>query len=99
MNATLVKALAALLPVSLLFSGSILLFRRGKAVHAFLQLIGAVCLLLVVLTHVFEALHLFPWMGWGIENSAGHYIDLSSAVLGLIFFPIGYLLHALNPWK
>jgi hypothetical protein len=38
-------------------------------------------------------------MGWGIENSAGHYIDLSSAVLGLIFFPIGYLLHALNPWK
>jgi hypothetical protein len=99
MNATLLKSLAALLPVSLVFSGSILLFRKGKTVPALLQLIGTGCLLLVVLTHVSEALHLFPWMGWGMEGSAGHYIDLSSAVLGLTLFPIGYLLHALNLWE
>ena len=96
MNATLLKALVALLPVSLLLSGSILLFRKGKTFHSFLQLIGTGCLLLAVLTHVSEALHLFSWMGWGMEDSAGHYIDLSSAVLGLTMFPVGYLLHVLN---
>ena len=48
--------------------------------------------MLVVLTHLCEALHLFPWMRWGSEHSIGHYLDLWSAVLGLTLFPIGYLL-------
>jgi hypothetical protein len=96
MNVTLLKALAALLPASMLFSGSLVLILRGKAASSFLQLLGAGCLVLVVLTHVFEALHLFPWMHWGLEHSAGHYLDFSSAVLGLTLFPIGYLLHALT---
>lgn len=52
--------------------------------------------MLVILTHVFEALHLFPWMHWGLEHSVGHYLDFWSAVLGLTLFPIGYLLHALT---
>ena len=39
--------------------------------------------MLVVLTHVAEALHLFPWLQWGSSNSAAHYLDLWSAVLGL----------------
>jgi len=46
----------------------------------------------VVLTHVCEALRLFRWMHWGAEHSAGHYLDLSSAVLGLTLFPAGYLI-------
>ncbi len=50
------------------------------------------CLVIVVLTHICEALGLFPWMGWGAEHSAGHYLDLSSAVLGLTLFPAGYLI-------
>ena len=50
----------------------------------------------VVFTHVSEALHLFPWMHWGLEHSIGHYLDFFSAVLGLTLFPIGYLLHALR---
>jgi hypothetical protein len=50
---------------------------------------------MVVLAHICEALHLFPWTHWGLEHSVGHYLDLWSAVLGLILFPIGYLLHAL----
>ncbi len=52
--------------------------------------------MVVVLTHVSEALHLFPWMQWGLEHSVGHYLDLSGAVLGLTLFPIGYLLHVLT---
>lgn len=41
---------------------------------------GSVCLAVVVLTHVAEALHLFPGMGWGLPNSPGHYLDLCSAI-------------------
>jgi hypothetical protein len=65
MNVTLLKALVALVPACILFSGSIVLFFRGKTVCSFLQLLGAGCLVVVILTHVFEALHLFPWMHWG----------------------------------
>jgi hypothetical protein len=93
---TLIRALVVLLPASLLFSGSLVLFFKGKAVCSFLQLLGAGCLVVVVLTHVSEALRLFPWMHWGLEYSPGHYLDLWSAILGLTLFPVGYLFHALN---
>jgi succinate dehydrogenase/fumarate reductase cytochrome b subunit len=99
MNVTLLKGLVALLPVSLLFSGSVILFLREKTGYAFLQVIGAGCLALVVLTHVCAGLHLFPWMQWGQEHSVGHYVDLGSAVLGFTLFPMGYLLHSLSLWK
>ena len=36
-----------------------------------------------MLTHVAEALKLFPSMGWGESNSVGHYTDLASAALGM----------------
>lgn len=96
MNVTFLKALIALIPAGVLFSGSAVLFSRGKSVGSFLQLVGAACLVVVVLAHIFEALQLFPWMHWGTERSIGHYLDLGCAVLGLTFFPIGYLLHALT---
>jgi hypothetical protein len=96
MNAASLKAIIALIPASVLFSGSIVLFLKGKTACSFLQLFGAGCLVVVVLTHVFEALHLFPWMHWGLQGSAGHYLDFWSAVLGLTLFSIGYLLHALK---
>ena len=96
MNVTLFRALAALVPTCMLFSGSVVLFLKGKTVYSFLQLLGAGCLVLVVLTHLSEALQLFPWMHWGLEHSVGHYLDFWSAVLGLTLFPIGYLLHALT---
>jgi len=75
MNVTLLKALAALLPVGILFLGSLVLVSREKAVSSFLQILGAACLAMVVLMHVCEALHLFPWMHWGSERSVGHYLD------------------------
>jgi hypothetical protein len=31
-------------------------------------------------------------MGWGKAHSAGHYLDLSSAVVGVTLLPVGYLL-------
>lgn len=95
-EATLIRALAALVPACVLLSGSAVVFFRGKTLWSFLQLFGAGCLMVVVLTHVSEGLHLFPWMHWGAEHSAGHYLDLWSAVLGLTLFPAGYLLHALT---
>ncbi len=105
MNTTLSKALVALVPAGILFVGSVLLFLRERTlgsflqplgVGSFLQPLGAGCLVVVILTHVFEALHLLPWMQWGSNHSVGHYLDLGSAVLGLTLFPIGYLLHALT---
>ena len=96
MNVTVLKALAALLPAGMLLAGAAILCVRRKTVSSCLELLGALCLVLVVLTHVFEALHLFPSMQWGAPGSVGHYADLWSAVLGLTLFPAGYLLHALT---
>jgi succinate dehydrogenase/fumarate reductase cytochrome b subunit len=96
MNVTLLKALVAFVPVGVLFSGSVVLFSRGKSVGSFLQLLGAACLMVVVLAHIFEGLQLFPWMHWGAERSIAHYLDFGCAVLGFRLFPTGYLLHALR---
>jgi hypothetical protein len=92
MNATLLKGVVALISAGMLLFGSVVLFFGKKSVWSLFQLLGAGCLGVVVLTHVFEALHLFSWMHWGLEDSAGHYLDLASAVLGVTLFPIGYLL-------
>jgi hypothetical protein len=34
-------------------------------------------------------------MHWGQEHSTGHYVDLLGGIVGITFFPLGYLLHAL----
>jgi hypothetical protein len=75
MSVTLLKGFVALVPTCVLFSGSAVLFFRGKTLCSFLQLLGAACLVVVVLTHICEALHLCPWMQWGSEHSLGHYLD------------------------
>jgi hypothetical protein len=92
----LMRALIASVPAGMLFAGALALFISGKALSSILQLLGAGCLVVVALAHICAALHLFPSMGWGLERSAGHYLDLGSAVLGLTSFPLGYLLHALS---
>ena len=95
-HVTLVRSLVASVPAAILFAGSLALFLKGKAPSSLLQLLGAGCLVIVVLAHICEGLHLFPWMEWGVERSAGHYLDLGSTVLGLTSFPLGYLLFTLN---
>jgi hypothetical protein len=96
MNATALRALAALVPATLLLIGSAVLFSKVRTVSTFLQLVGAGCLTVVVLSHICEAFNLVPWIQWGLPNSAGHYLDLASAVLGLVLFPIGYLWRAIS---
>jgi hypothetical protein len=83
------------IPACFLLSGAVVLFLRQRMASSLLQLLGAGCLMVVVLAHVAEALHMFPWMQWGLPQSAGHYLDLGSALLGLVLFPVGYLLYAL----
>jgi hypothetical protein len=68
---------------------------RKTTFGSLLQLLGAGSLAIVVLTHLCEALQLFPAMHWGDEHSIDHYVDFGTAVLGLTLFPIGYLLHVL----
>ena len=92
----LIKALVALVPVSMLLSGSLILFARRKTVGSCLQLLGGVGLAIVVLTHVAETLGLFPCMRWGFKDSPGHYLDLLCATVGFTLFPVGYLMHAVR---
>ena len=96
MNVTLLKALVALVPVCLLFSWSVLLFFRESTLCSILQLLGAGGLVVVILSHISEALNLFPWMHWGLPNSVGHYLDFGSAVLGLTLCTVGVLCHTLR---
>jgi predicted Na+-dependent transporter len=82
-NPTLEKAIVLALPVALLLGSSIVRVAWARTLSAWLQLLGAGCLLVVVLTHVAEALHSLPSMGWGEPHSLGHYTDLASALLGI----------------
>jgi hypothetical protein len=38
----------------------------------------------MLLTHVAERLRILPGMGWGLPNSPGHYLDLMSAIVGIV---------------
>ena len=74
--------------------------KECRSVGLNFQLFGAGCLVVVVLTHVCEARHIFPWMGWGLKHSAGHYLDLSSAILGLALLLAGSYLQLLEAkWR
>ena len=71
-------------------AASVVLLTREKTAGALLQLLGAGFLIVMFLSHVAEALQLAPWMGWGLANSVGHWLDLSSAIAGLTLLPLGY---------
>ena len=58
-------------------------YLRRRTASALLQLVGVGCLMIVVFTHVAEALRLFEVMRWGEPDSAGHYLDLASAMVGV----------------
>jgi hypothetical protein len=96
MNDTVSKALIALAPVGMLLIGSAFMLFRERTVPSILQLLGAGCLLVVVVIHICEGLQLLPSMHWGDEHSMGHYFDIASAGLGLTLFPLGYVLDVLT---
>jgi multisubunit Na+/H+ antiporter MnhB subunit len=58
---------------------------RRSGVQGLLIFAGVLSLLMMVLTHVAEHWHIFPSMGWGLQDSPGHYLDLTSAILGVAF--------------
>jgi uncharacterized membrane protein len=74
------------------FVASAIALAQERTAPSFIQLLGAACLITVVLAHVAEKFDFFPSLGWGLPESIGHYIDLVSAVIGLISLPAGYLL-------
>jgi ABC-type glycerol-3-phosphate transport system permease component len=78
--------------VSTLFVGSVVAFARERNRWRSVQLLGSFCLIVVVLSHVAEAFQLLPGMGWGLPNTRGHYLDLCTAIIGLILLPLGYVL-------
>jgi hypothetical protein len=78
-------------PVCVAFTLSVASLIEERTAWSFVQLLGAFCFMIVLLAHVAEAFGLFPRMGWGLPDSAGHYVDLVSAAAGLILFPVGYL--------
>jgi len=89
MSGTLIKSFVALAPSSMLLVGSVVLLSKTKNVGSLLQVLGAGCLNLVILAHIAEALHWFAFMHWGQEHSIGHYLDLTSAILGIALFSLG----------
>lgn len=70
---------------------SVFQFAKDRSTGASVQLVGAVCLGAVIFFHVAEAYRLIPSMGWGLPHSPGHYLDLWSAVAGLILCSTGYV--------
>lgn len=92
MSTILGRAAVFLVPILALLAISALSYLRNKTLPPFLQLVGAGFLLVVVLAHLCEAFSVLPSMGWGKEDSPGHYLDLSSAVLGVVFFAVGSVL-------
>ena len=49
------------------------------------------CSVIVIVTHIAEALRLFPAMGWGEPRSIGHYVDLTSAIGGIALLALSVL--------
>ena len=82
-------------PICAAFGASAISFAKERTAWSLLQLLGAAFLLVVAFTHLAEAFHLFASMGWGLPDSAGHYVDLVSAAAGLILFATGWLFRRL----
>lgn len=85
MTTTLVVALVIGAPILVLFILAGRRFINAPSVAGALPVLGAGSLLVMVLTHIAEALNLFPAMGWGQRHSPGHYLDLTSVYAGIAF--------------
>ena len=80
-------AVAVAIAVMLALSGRSWAHTRSQS--ALLLLLGSACFVVVVMAHVAEGLRWFPSMGWGLPHSAGHYVDLVSALVGLTLVVTG----------
>ncbi len=96
MQSQLTRTTAALVLVLVLLVGAAVRAQRRRTAPEFLQLVGALGLLVVICAHIGEAFLLLPAMSWGRPHSPGHYLDLAGAILGGVLFPIGYLAGAFS---
>lgn len=92
MTNTLVKALIVLVPAEAVLAWSVASWSGRPTRGATVQLLGAAGVTLVAVAHICEAVGFLPWFGWGAERSVGHYLDLTSALVGVTCLPVGYLL-------
>jgi hypothetical protein len=95
-NLALLKTLAGLILVGVLCASSTLALRKEITWSSAFQLAGACFLLVVIASHICEALHLLPWMNWGAANSADHYLDLVSTIAGVTLLLFGLLLRVIK---
>ena len=77
--------------ISAIFVGSVRSLTERRTIWTGLQVLGAICLTVVVLAHIAEKTRIWPEMGWGLPNSTGHYVDLVSAIAGSIILPLGFI--------
>src|SRR5262249_45430956 len=79
----LIRAFVMLVPslAFALWSGNALM--RTRTPGARLRFTGAMCLVVVVFTHIAEGLNAFAFRDWGQSQSASHYLDLFSAIAGV----------------
>ncbi len=82
------KSILALLLTSVVFA-AVMLRRRRSTIATTLLAFGTAFFVIIAIAHVFEALALLPAFGWGQPRSTGHYIDLTSAVLGITLIVAG----------
>ena len=92
MNFTLSKMLILFVAAAVLLIRTASLVLHQQSAARVLQLCGSVALMIVVLTHIAEALNLLTFMGWGKPDSLGHYLDLWSLALGIVFLLVGHLM-------
>jgi hypothetical protein len=71
----MIPLIAIGVPVCVAFTLSVASLIEERTVWSFVQLLGAFCFMIVVFAHVAEAFGLFPRMGWGLPDSAGHNVD------------------------
>lgn len=72
------------------------LIRKGRA--AVTKFAGSILLLVMVFTHIAERFHLLMVMvmGWGRPDSAAHYLDLISAIGGIVLLCAGYAIRLME---
>jgi apolipoprotein N-acyltransferase len=92
----MLRTLLISIPIVALLVVSLAAFIRTRHLSALLSTIGASCLVVVVLTHAAEALRLLPGMRWGQPDSAGHYVDLTSALAGVALLSAALVLRTLD---
>ena len=96
MNPIFTKAIAALVPTGMLLVGSALRFSRRKSTAAIFQLIGAACLMVVIIAHVCEALNWFPWMHWALSTASGTMSISWPRLAGCRYFQLAICLERLR---